>query len=60
MDGRYEPKLGRYYYWMIWYPMIYWVIQVATSIVALPKAMFKRKGERAVWVSPDRGIRPLQ
>lgn len=58
MDGRYEPKLGRFYYWMIWYPMIYWVIQAATSIVALPRALFKRAGQRAVWVSPDRGLRP--
>lgn len=58
MDGRYEPRLGRFYYWMIWYPMIYWVIQAATSIVALPRALFKPAGERAVWVSPDRGLRP--
>ena len=59
IDSRYESNtLGRYYYWMIWYPMVYWSIQAAASCVALPKAIRKRRGKRAVWVSPDRGFRP--
>lgn len=59
IDSRYEPRtLGRYYYWMIWYPMIYWAIHAAASVVAVPKAIHKRRGSRAIWVSPDRGIRP--
>ena len=59
IDSRYESNtLGRYYFWMIWYPMLYWMIHAAASIVAVPKALWKRRGSRAVWVSPDRGIRP--
>jgi biofilm PGA synthesis N-glycosyltransferase PgaC len=59
IDSRYESNtLGRYYYWMIWYPMVYWSIQAAASCAALPKAIRKRRGKRAVWVSPDRGFRP--
>ena len=58
IDSRYEPALGRYYYWMIWYPMVYWVIQTAATIVSVPKALLKRRGQRAVWISPDRGVRP--
>ena len=59
IDSRYEPRtLGRYYYWMIWYPMIYWAIHAAASVVAVPKALLKHRGSRAIWVSPDRGIRP--
>ncbi|TCV93330.1 biofilm PGA synthesis N-glycosyltransferase PgaC [Luteibacter rhizovicinus] len=57
VDRRYETRVGRNYYWMIWYPLIYWVLNTATSIVAFPKALLKRKGTKAVWVSPDRGIR---
>ena len=56
IDSRYEPALSRYYYWMIWYPMIYWMIHSAATIVAVPKAFLKRRGQRAVWVSPDRGV----
>lgn len=58
IDSRYEPRLGRYYYWMIWYPMVYWMIHTAATIVALPKALSKPRDKRAVWVSPDRGFRP--
>ena len=58
IDGRYEPRaLARYYYWMIWYPMVYWVFHATASVFAVPKAMHKRRGSRAIWVSPDRGIR---
>ena len=56
IDGRYEKGMGKNYYWMIWYPLVYWCINVGTTIVAFPKAVFKKSGERAVWVSPDRGM----
>lgn len=58
IDSRYETKLGRTYYWMIWYPMVYWIIQVMTSIVALPRALARPRGRRGIWRSPDRGVRP--
>ena len=58
IDSRYEPSLSRYYYWMIWYPTVYWMIHSAATIVAVPRTLLKRRGERAVWVSPDRGVRP--
>ncbi|WP_233843106.1 poly-beta-1,6-N-acetyl-D-glucosamine synthase [Dyella sp. 2HG41-7] len=57
IDRRYEAGVGRNYYWMIWYPLAYWMLTTVTSIVALPKALLKRKGTLAVWTSPDRGIR---
>jgi biofilm PGA synthesis N-glycosyltransferase PgaC len=57
IDSRYEKGIGKYYYWMIWYPMAYWMINVATTMVAVPKALFKKRGTRATWVSPDRGIK---
>ena len=56
IDSRYEKGLGRNYYWMIWYPLAFWFINLLTSIVGLPKALLKRRGRRATWVSPDRGV----
>ena len=56
VDRRYETRIGRNYYWMIWYPLAYWTINTATSIAALPRAAARRHGVRATWVSPDRGI----
>jgi biofilm PGA synthesis N-glycosyltransferase PgaC len=57
IDSRYERNLGRVYYWLIWYPMVYWTIQVVTSIVALPRALMRPRGRRGLWKSPDRGVR---
>ena len=57
IDRRYEPRIGRNYYWMVWYPTAYWLLSMLTAVVAVPRTIFKRKGKRAVWTSPDRGIR---
>lgn len=55
-DSRHDKTLIRIIPWMIWYPAIYWLITCITTIVALPKALFKNKETLAVWDSPDRGI----
>ena len=60
MDSRYESRLGRNYYWMIWYPLVFWMINICATIVAFPKVLLRSNGKRARWVSPDRGIRPHQ
>ena len=56
IDSRYEPKIRRYYYWMIWYPMLFWMLSAATTLVGLPAALLKDRNKRATWTSPDRGI----
>ncbi|MEM7252110.1 MAG: poly-beta-1,6-N-acetyl-D-glucosamine synthase [Pseudomonadota bacterium] len=55
IDSRYERNVGKYYFWVIWYPMAFWMLTALTTVVALPRAMIRRRG-RAVWESPDRGI----
>ena len=57
MDSRYEPALAKNYYWMIWYPLVFWLITITASIVAFPKVLKLGTGQRARWVSPDRGLR---
>jgi len=56
IDSRYEKGLGRYYYWMIWYPLAFWLINVLTTAFGVPKAIFTKRGKPATWTSPDRGI----
>jgi poly-beta-1,6-N-acetyl-D-glucosamine synthase len=58
IDSRYEKGLWRIYFWVIWYPLAFWLISMLTTVAAVPKALIKRRGQRAVWVSPDRGIKP--
>ncbi len=60
IDSRYEASTGgvaRYYYWMVWYPIVYWLINVGTTIVGSVRAIKKKRGLRAVWVTVDRGLR---
>lgn len=57
IDRRYEPGVGRTYFWLIWYPIAYWMINLFTAVIAVPKVLFGRKRKRAIWVSPDRGFR---
>lgn len=57
LDAKYEKGVGRYYYWMIWYPLAFWILSVCTTVVAVPKVIL-RGHRRATWVSPDRGVRP--
>lgn len=59
VDNPYDRKLFRYLFWVIWYPFIYWMISVLTLIVAVPRAFLKKKGQKAVWLSPDRGIEKI-
>ena len=58
IDGRYEKGLGKLYYWMLWYPLVYWLINMLTLAVAVPRALLRPRGRPATWVSPDRGVRP--
>jgi biofilm PGA synthesis N-glycosyltransferase PgaC len=56
MDYPYDHGLVKNLFWMIWYPVIYWMVVSSTAVCALPALMMRKTGERAIWVSPDRGL----
>lgn len=56
IDRRYEEKMLASLFWVIWYPFIYWIFIALTTMWATPKALFKKMGTNATWVSPDRGL----
>jgi biofilm PGA synthesis N-glycosyltransferase PgaC len=55
VERRYEPDMLRSLYWMIWYPMAFWLISTATTVTALPRALLRPR--KSTWTSPDRGLR---
>jgi biofilm PGA synthesis N-glycosyltransferase PgaC len=57
LDSRYEKNLWKIYLRIIWYPFVYWVVIALATFVGFPKALFKKKGQRAIWTSPDRGFK---
>ena len=56
IDSKYEKGIFGLFFWLIWYPCVYWVINAAVTVVGFPKALLKPKGTLAVWESPDRGF----
>lgn len=58
LDARYDRGSLRSFYWMIWYPLAYWMLNMVTTIVAVPRTLLRNNEKRARWISPDRGILP--
>ena len=56
VDSRFERGLWRVLFWIVWFPLAFWIIQAFTAVVGLPKAIFRQRGKRGVWISPDRGF----
>jgi biofilm PGA synthesis N-glycosyltransferase PgaC len=57
LDTRYERGMLRELFWVIWYPLAFWMLSAATTVVAFPRVMAQRRQEHTTWVSPDRGLR---
>ncbi|SOT98245.1 poly-beta-1,6-N-acetyl-D-glucosamine synthase [Xanthomonas arboricola] len=56
IERRYEKGLARQFFWVIWYPVAFWMIGMLTAVIAFPRALLARRSKRARWKSPDRGI----
>jgi biofilm PGA synthesis N-glycosyltransferase PgaC len=59
IDRRYEERLFGSLYWIVWYPLLYWLINFTTTLVSFPCVMLRARRQRARWISPDRGIKEL-
>jgi len=57
LDRRYDLRFGRQFYWVVWYPAAFWMITFLTAVAAVPKVALRTRGARALWTSPDRGLR---
>lgn len=57
IDSEYD-QVRPYFFFGAWYPFIYWILNAAIVMFALPRAIASRiRGGDAVWTSPDRGFR---
>ncbi|HKD21545.1 MAG TPA: poly-beta-1,6-N-acetyl-D-glucosamine synthase [Rhizomicrobium sp.] len=55
LERRFEPGMRWSLFWIIWYPLAFWLMSALTAVVALPRALFGGRSGR--WISPDRGLR---
>ncbi|CAM3673016.1 Biofilm synthesis N-glycosyltransferase [Xenorhabdus thuongxuanensis] len=60
IERRYEKHVASSLFWVIWYPMVYWMLNLFTTLVSFPKVMLKVHRKRARWESPDRGIERIE
>jgi biofilm PGA synthesis N-glycosyltransferase PgaC len=57
IEYKYEKKgIIKYYFWVIWYPFLYWIISAFSVLVGLRNIFLTKKGVTVRWASPDRGI----
>jgi len=56
IDTRYEKGMFRGLFWVIWYPIAYWILTALATVRATPIALTRKMGDHATWVSPDRGL----
>lgn len=59
IERRYEKGFAKTLAWIIWYPLVFWMLNLFTTLVSMPQIMLSKKRQRARWVSPDRGINQL-
>ncbi|HSI14866.1 MAG TPA: poly-beta-1,6-N-acetyl-D-glucosamine synthase [Chthoniobacter sp.] len=57
LDSRFERGVHRALFWVVWYPLVFWMLQAFTAAVALPKTLLRPRGQSGTWISPDRGLR---
>ena len=48
LEKRYEKGFGRSLFWIIWYPLVYWLLSLLTTLVAFSKVMLKARRGRAL------------
>lgn len=59
IERRYEKKVAKSLFWVIWFPMVYWMIGLLTTLVAFPKVMVKRQRSRALGESGPGKRKPV-
>ena len=57
IERRYERNVVSSMFWIIWYPLAFWLISTITTAAAFPRAFFLKRNAHTTWVSPDRGVR---
>jgi biofilm PGA synthesis N-glycosyltransferase PgaC len=57
VERRYEPDILKSLFWIVWYPLAFWMIATLSTLRAIPKVLFRKGEVKGTWISPDRGFR---
>lgn len=57
LDHKYDKDLWKVYFYVVWYPVLYWFFNSLAVVCVAWKGLTKSLNKNAVWSSPDRGLR---
>jgi poly-beta-1,6-N-acetyl-D-glucosamine synthase len=49
LDRHYNRRVGRFYLWAAMYPLFYWMLMLAITVMATPGALLGRRGRTSHW-----------
>ena len=55
LDRKQDKEIVKSCINVIWYPVVYWILQTVAVVIGSPKGFYRKKNKAAVWVSPERG-----
>lgn len=54
LDKRYDKDIFKYYFFVVWYPIIYWIFNPILVFITLKDGLFGKLEGQGIWRPPDR------
>lgn len=54
LDKRYDKDIFKYYFFVVWYPIIYWTLNPFLVFITLKDGLFGKLEGKGIWRPPDR------
>lgn len=56
LDKNYDREIFKYYFYVVWYPIIYWTLNPILVFITLKEGLFGKLEGKGVWRPPDRNL----
>lgn len=56
IDKKYDKDILKYYFYVVWYPIVYWTLNPILVFITLREGLFGKLEGKGVWRPPDRAI----
>lgn len=57
LDKKYDKGIFKYYFFVVWYPIIYWTLNPILVFITLKEGLFGKLEGKGIWHPPDRKIK---
>jgi biofilm PGA synthesis N-glycosyltransferase PgaC len=56
LDRKYDKEIFKYYFFVVWYPIIYWTLNPFLVVLTMFDGLFGEIESKGKWIPPDRNI----